>query len=58
VIRGGKVTAIRILDPGIGYDYPPSVSIPGFPNLRATATIAFTRDFATNGHIGSISLGG
>lgn len=56
VISNGTVTAIRIVNPGVGYPYPPSVSIPGFPNLEATATVVFTRDFATNGHIGSISL--
>ena len=55
VVTDGTVTAIRIIDPGVGYPYPPSVSIPGFPHLKATATVAFTRNFATNGHIGSIT---
>jgi hypothetical protein len=55
-ITGGKVTAIRVIDPGVGYTYPARVAVPGFPKVRATVELVFTRDFRTNGHVGRISL--
>ncbi len=55
-IKGGKVISIRLTDGGSGYPYPPTVSIPGFPTVQATANLVFTTTFATNGHVGSITL--
>ena len=56
VVSNGRIVGFTITDPGYGYSYPPRVSVPGFSAVNAVADIAFTRDFATNGHLNSITL--
>jgi len=56
VVDGGTVVAIRILDPGVGYTRPPAVTVPGYPGTTLAATVAFTTDFATNGHISAVTI--
>jgi hypothetical protein len=58
VVRDGVVVEIVIDAPGSGYTSAPTITVPGFPNLAATATIAFTNDFATNGRVDSITVTG
>jgi len=56
VITNGTVTSFTIDDPGSGYTSSPTITIAGFPDLHAAATIAFTTDFKTNGSIKEITL--
>ena len=50
-VRNGKVVAVRMIDAGAGYTYPPKASIRGFPRARVAARIVFTKQFRTNGHL-------
>ena len=56
-VRSGVVVAITVTDPGSGYTTPPTVSVPG-AKVNATATLAFGKDFKTNGSIKEIALEG
>ncbi|GAB1644691.1 hypothetical protein KRMM14A1259_51140 [Krasilnikovia sp. MM14-A1259] len=56
IVKDGKVTGFRLDDVGVGYTYPPTVSVSGHPEVRATVRLAFTKDFATNGHVESVDL--
>ena len=51
----GTVTGFTITDPGSGYSSAPAVSVPGFPNLKAQATLSFSTDLARNGGIQNLS---
>ena len=50
------MTGFRIVSPGGGYTTPPKVVVPGFPNVRAEATVEYTKDLKTNGRLSSITL--
>ncbi|BFU46250.1 hypothetical protein KRMM14A1004_44870 [Krasilnikovia sp. MM14-A1004] len=56
IVKDGRVTGFQLDDAGVGYTYPPTVSVSGHPEVRATVRLAFTKDFATNGHIASVEL--
>ncbi len=56
-IRDGKVVGFTITDPGAGYSSAPQVTVPGMPNLRATATVGFSTDLRKNGALKAITLG-
>jgi hypothetical protein len=57
VITDGKVTGVTITNPGAGYSSAPTVTITGPDGtVTAKATIAYTKDFGTNGSLSSISL--
>ncbi|MBL0385135.1 hypothetical protein JJB07_00625 [Tumebacillus sp. ITR2] len=57
IVTNGVVTGVTITNPGAGYSSAPTVTITG-PNgtVTATATISYTKDFATNGSISSITI--
>ena len=50
-VKDGAVTEVTIINPGSGYSSEPIVSVPGMPDVRITATLAFSKDFARNGSI-------
>ncbi len=52
----GKVTGFVIEKAGAGYTVPPTVSVEGFPNLKAEVTVHFGKDLATNGSIESVKV--
>ncbi|TDF94695.1 hypothetical protein [Paenibacillus piri] len=56
-IKDGVLTGVTITNAGSGYSSAPTIKITG-PNgaITATATIAYTSDFKTNGSIASISI--
>ncbi|QDV49691.1 EF-hand domain-containing protein [Gimesia fumaroli] len=56
IIKDGKVTEIRILNPGAGYLTPPTVTIAGYPDLRITAILSFGKNLNTNGTIQSLTV--
>jgi hypothetical protein len=58
VVKNGTITSIRVIDSGAGYTTAPTVVIAGFPSTTAVAHVVFTNDFATNGHIGAITMSG
>lgn len=55
-VRDGVVTGFTITDPGSGYSSAPEVSIPGMPDLKVKATIAFSTDLTKNGSIKELTL--
>lgn len=58
VITDGKLTGITITNAGSGYSSAPTVTIKGPDDTvtTATATVSYTKDFATNGSLSSIKL--
>lgn len=56
-VENGRVTGIKITNPGSGYSSTPTVSVPGVTNVKATVTLNYGTDFATNGSIKEIKLG-
>jgi hypothetical protein len=55
IMTDGVVTGIKITNSGSGYSSVPVITILN-GDLTATATLAFTTDFSTNGSISSITL--
>jgi hypothetical protein len=55
IMTDGVITGIEITDHGSGYSSVPVITILN-SDLTATATLAFTTDFSTNGSIRSITL--
>jgi hypothetical protein len=55
IIKNGKVTGFTITNAGAGYSSPPYVRVAGH-NVRVKATIAFSKDFKTNGRITSLTV--
>lgn len=56
IIKEGKVTGIKIINPGAGYLTPPTVTIAGYPDLRITARLTFGKNLNTNGTIQSLTI--
>ncbi|HVX14987.1 MAG TPA: hypothetical protein VHC22_27600 [Pirellulales bacterium] len=55
ILKNGRLESIVITDPGSGYNSPPSVTIPGFPDIALTAKLAFGSDLKKNGSLASVS---
>jgi hypothetical protein len=55
IIKNGKVTGFTITKSGAGYSSPPYVRVAGH-DVRVEATIAFSKDFRTNGRITSLKI--
>ncbi|MFC5704083.1 hypothetical protein ACFPVX_22570 [Cohnella faecalis] len=56
-VKDGVVTGVTITNAGSGYSSAPTVKITGpSGTYTATATIAYTKDFKTNGSISSIAI--
>ncbi len=56
VISAGKVTGVKITNPGAGYTTAPDVAVAGAPGVKVKATLHFDKDLATNGSISSLTL--
>lgn len=57
VVKDGIVTQIIVTDPGYGYTVAPQVVVSGVTKpVNAVATVAFTKDFKTNGSISGVLL--
>lgn len=56
VIKEGKVTEIKIVNPGSGYLSTPKVSIAGYPDVRIQVKLAFGKNLSTNGTIQSLTI--
>ncbi len=56
VVQNGRVLRFEVTDGGEGYSSPPTVRIPGFPNLSGTATLSFDKRFEKNGAVKSIAV--
>lgn len=57
IVKNGVVTGITITNPGSGYSSAPTITIKS-PNgtTTAKATVSYSKDFAKNGSISSITL--
>ncbi len=57
IVTNGIVTGVTITNPGAGYSSSPTITVTG-PNgtFTATATLAYTKDFKTNGSISAITI--
>jgi hypothetical protein len=56
VVSGGRVVSVRILDAGAGCTQSPTLTVPGYPATTLTATVEFTRSFATNGQVAAVAI--
>ena len=56
VVTDGQVTGFRITNPGSGYVTPPVVILAGHRDVEARATLGFTEDLRTNGHIAELTV--
>jgi len=52
----GKVTGFVITSGGSGYNSPPQVSVSGMPEIKAEATISFSKDLEANGAVSAVKL--
>jgi hypothetical protein len=55
-ISHGVVTGFTITNPGSGYSSPPSISLKGMPDPKASASLSFNTEFGKNGTIKEITL--
>jgi hypothetical protein len=55
-VRNGKVVSVTLVDAGAGYSSTPTVTVPGAPTAKVTATVAYGTDLDTNGRIGSLKV--
>ncbi len=55
IVSDGRVTGFTITNAGAGYSSAPTITVSG-ADVTATATVAYTTDFATNGSLSSITL--
>lgn len=56
VITDGKLTGFDIINAGAGYSSAPDVSVAGYPDVHAQATIGFSKDLRTNGRVTKITI--
>jgi len=57
-VKDGVVTGVTITDPGSGYSSEPTVSVPGMPQVRLAAKLAFGKEFSRNGSIVELAVSG
>jgi hypothetical protein len=57
-LRDGKVTGIRVVSGGSGYTSAPKITVAGHPEVKAKAKLAFGKEFARNGRVVSVTVGG
>jgi hypothetical protein len=55
VVKDGAVTSVVITQPGYGYCAPPTVSVPGHPEVALEAELHFDRDVKKNGSVASVT---
>lgn len=57
-VTNGVVTSVKITNAGAGYSSNPTVTIKGPDGqvITATATVTYTKDLKTNGHISAITI--
>lgn len=55
-VKDGRVTNVVVTEPGAGYSSAPTVTVPGYPDVRLIATVAFGKDLKTNGKIESVRM--
>jgi hypothetical protein len=55
-MRNGQVVGVRVVNGGSGYTSAPRVAVAGHPEVRATAKLAFSRTFARNGRVVSVTI--
>lgn len=55
-ITEGKVTGFKIVNAGAGYSSPPTVTIPGYPNVQTRVTLEYGTNLTTNGRISSVEI--
>ncbi len=56
LVANGKITGFEIEDGGTGYTSPPTVTVPGFPDVKANVRLAFGKEFERNGSVAAIAL--
>lgn len=56
IVSAGKVTGVKIVDPGFGYSSAPKVVVAGYPNQKIKSTIGFSKDTRTNGRLISVEI--
>jgi len=56
IVKNGQVQRIVVTEPGSGYCSPPEVTVQDYPNLRASATLKFSKDLTRNGGIAAVEL--
>jgi hypothetical protein len=54
VLRDGKVLSVVVTEGGSGYSSPPSVSIPGHPEIALEATVVYGTELKKNGALASV----
>jgi len=58
VVENGAIARFEITDPGYGYSSPPTLTVPGFKDLKAEAKLSFGKDCDANGSVELITLEG
>lgn len=55
LVKDGSVVGYEITSAGFGYTTPPKVTVPLLPQAIAKVTLAFGKDFKTNGSVAGIA---
>ena len=56
IVVKGKVTGFTIVDPGFGYQEAPTLTVAGYPHLKTTVKLAYSKTLTANGRIASITV--
>jgi len=56
LVKGGAIVGYEITDAGAGYSSAPAVSVPGHPEAKAQAELAFGKNLETNGAVSAIKI--
>ncbi len=56
IIKDGQITGFKVIDGGAGYSSVPKVSVEGYKDLVAVATVSYGKDLKTNGSITDVKL--
>lgn len=56
IVKDGKVTGFKVVGGGAGHSSVPKISVEGYPDLVATATVSYGKDLKTNGSISEVKL--
>lgn len=56
VIQDDKIVDVKLTNPGSGYLQVPAISIAGYPDVKLTATLKFSKDFGQNGSLAELKI--
>lgn len=56
IVSYGNLTGFKVTEAGSGYSSPPSITIVGHPEIKAEASVLYSKDLGKNGSIAEIKI--